>query len=195
LTATNLELIAALLGATSVWLVVRRNIWAFPIGIVMVLLYTYIFYQSKLYSDVLLQIFFAVMQVHGWWAWQRGDKADDDRIAIRQVSLQQWIVAGFIQAAGCLALGYVMDTYTDAASPYMDAFVAVESVIAQLWMNRRFLENWILWIAVNQVAIFLYASKGLWFTTVLYAVFLVMAVAGYWEWKRKIRTTELNASI
>ena len=183
-----LELVAALLGAISVWLVVRRNIWAFPIGIVMVLLYIYIFLDAKLYSDMLLQVFFAIMQIHGWWAWSRSEKADDEKISVREVSQQQWWIAGVIQVLGFGALGYVMDTYTDAASPYMDAFVAIESVIAQLWMNRRYLENWILWIAVNQVAIFLYASKALWFTTGLYAVFLVMAVAGYWEWRRKLVT-------
>ena len=182
----TLELVAAVLGGVSVWLVVRRNILAFPIGIVMVLLYVWIFFQAKLYSDVLLQIFFAVMQVHGWLEWRRGDRADDSKIAVRSLSETQWAWTGGLQLVGFLALGYVMETYTDAAAPYMDAFVAVQSVLAQWWMNKRYVENWVLWIGVDQVAMFLYASKSLWFTTVLYAVFLVMAVAGYVEWRKKL---------
>lgn len=182
----TLELVAAVLGGVSVWLVVRRNILAFPIGIVMVLLYVWIFFQAKLYSDVLLQIFFVVMQVHGWLEWQRGDRADDSKIAVRSLSELQWVWTGGLQLVGFLALGYAMDTYTDAAAPYMDAFVAVQSVLAQWWMNKRYVENWVLWIGVNQVAMFLYASKSLWFTTVLYAIFLVMAVTGYVEWRKKL---------
>lgn len=179
-----IEVIAAVLGGISVWLVVKRNIWAFPIGIIMVLLYVWVFYQSKLYSDMLLQVFFAVMQVHGWMEWRRSDHDSDSKITVRSLSTAQWLLTGGIQVFGFAGLGYVMDTYTDAASPYMDAFVTVESVMAQWWMNKRYVENWILWIAVDQVAIFLYASKQLYFTTALYVLFLAMAVMGYLEWAK-----------
>jgi nicotinamide mononucleotide transporter len=182
---TPIEVIAAILGAISVWLVVRRNIMAFPIGIVMVLLYIWIFYDNKLYSDMLLQVFFVVMQVHGWYHWKNNTTVEGAKINIRSLSNLQWIWTGVLLAIGFLALGYAMQTYTDAASPFTDAFVAVQSVLAQWWMNKRYLENWILWIGVNQVAIFLYASKGLYFTTALYALFLIMAVIGFLEWRDK----------
>jgi nicotinamide mononucleotide transporter len=182
---TYIELLAALLGAVSVWLVTRRNILAFPIGIVMVVLYGFLFWATKLYSDMLLQGIFVVMQIQGWRAWQSGSRADDMRIAVRTFTPLQWIATGVFQVLGTLLLGWLMHTYTDAASPYMDAFCAIQSIAAQWWMNQRYLENWILWIAVDEVYLFLYSSKSLWFTTVLYAFFLVLAVMGYWEWRKK----------
>jgi nicotinamide mononucleotide transporter len=183
---SNLELVAALLGAVSVWLTVRRIIWAFPIGIVMVVLYAWVFFEAKLYSDVLLQIAFAVMQVQGWIEWRRGDKASDQLIAVRSLSNAQWIWTGGIQLIGTLALGYGMDRFTDAALPYLDAFAAVQSILAQWWMNKRYLENWILWIAVDEVYLIIYSSRELYYTTALYAIFLLMAVGGYLQWRRKL---------
>ncbi len=183
-----LELTASLLGLASVWLVVRRNILGFPIGLVMVLMYAWIFFQAKLYSDVLLQIFFAVMQIHGWITWKSARHDAEDKIEIRTFSKNQWWLTGGFLLAGFLVLGYVMDNFTDAAAPFPDAYVAILSVLAQLFMNYRYLENWILWMGVNQVGMFLYASKQLYFTAVLYAVFLVMSVIGFLEWKEKYRT-------
>lgn len=180
------ELVAALLGAISVWMVVKRNVLAFPIGIVMVLIYAWIFFQAKLYSDMLLQVVFAVMQVQGWWVWKHSQHDSDDRIEVRSLSTQQWILTGVIQLAGTFALGYSMKRFTDASLPYMDAFAAVQSMLAQWWMNKRYLENWILWIAVDEVYLIIYGSKLLVFTTVLYALFLVMAVIGYLEWRKKV---------
>lgn len=183
-----IEGLASVLGAVAVWLVIRRSIWNFPVGLVMVLLYVYIFYQARLYSDMLLQLFFAAMQIHGFVAWQRSDRAADEKIVIRQLSSRQWWVTGCLLLGGFAALGYGMGRFTNAASPYMDAFVTTESVLAQWWLNARYLDNWILWMAVNQVAIFLYASKGLWPTVVLYGIFEIMAIAGYLEWRKKLAT-------
>ena len=180
------ELIAALLGAISVWLVVKRNVMAFPIGIVMVVIYAWIFFQAKLYSDMLLQFVFAVMQVQGWWVWKHSQHDSDDRIEVRSLSTQQWIYTGLIQLAGTFLLGYSMKRFTDASLPFMDAFATVQSILAQWWMNKRYLESWILWIAVDEVYLIIYGSKALVFTTVLYALFLVMAVIGYLEWRKKM---------
>jgi nicotinamide mononucleotide transporter len=205
---TKIELIAAVLGAVSVWFVVRRNVWAFPIGIVMVLIYAWIFYEARLYSDMLLQFFFAVMQVHGWYEWRRAaviqtaptdeqnvaSVRDQDistskttsRIAVRSLSGTQWGITVAAQVVGTVALGWTMGRYTDAALPYLDAFATMMSVLAQWWMNRRYLENWILWIAVDFLYLYIYTDRGLYYTTVLYAVFTVMAFLGHMEWKRTL---------
>lgn len=185
--AKIIELAAAVLGAVSVWMVVKRNVWAFPIGIVMVVLYAWIFFRERLYSDMLLQVFFAVMQAQGWYLWSRSEHADDDRIAVRSLSARQWWITGLMQVAGTLSLGAAMQRFTNADLPFMDAFAAVQSMLAQWWMNKRYVENWILWIAVDEVYLILYYSKSLYFTTVLYAIFLGMAVIGYMEWKNKLR--------
>lgn len=182
----TLEIIASLLGVVTVWLVVRRNIWTFPIGIVQVTLAGIVCFQARLYSDALLQVLFGVMQVQGWILWSRSDRAADDRIAIRSLSPWQWLWTGCALLAGTFGLGYVMDTWTAADFAYRDAFCTAQSVLAQWWMNKRYLENWVLWIAVNQVYVFMYADKGLKFFAGLYVVFLVQAALGYIQWKQKL---------
>lgn len=182
---SNLELIASILGAIAVWLVVKRNILNFPIGIAMVSLYAWIFFEAKLYSDMLLQGVFAVMQVQGWYLWSKRDsKTETEQLTIRSMQPRQWIWTGVIQLVGTLGLGYLMQ-FTDASLPYLDAFAAVQSILAQWWLNKRYLENWILWIAVDEVYLMIYGYKSLYYTTGLYALFLCMAVAGYLEWRKQ----------
>jgi nicotinamide mononucleotide transporter len=184
-----LELVASVLGVISVWFVVKRNILAFPIGIVMVLLYILIFYQAKFYSDMLLQVVYVVMQAMGWYEWTRGEHGDDDKIRVQRLSGRQWQLTAVIQVAGTLVLGTVMSRLTDAALPWVDAFTTTMSLLAQWWMNKKYLENWSLWIAVDAIYLFQYSAKGMYLTTGLYAVFFVLAIMGYVEWKRKTAST------
>ena len=182
---SSVELIAALLGVVNVLLVVRRSIWNYPFGLATVTLYFFVFQDSKLYSDALLQIFFFAINLYGWWNWTRADKVDD-RIAVGLMNLRArttWI-GGII--IGVLGWGTLMARFTDAASPFADATVAGMSVAAQLLQSRRRIESWILWIAVDAMAIGLFASRELHITVGLYAIFLVLAVAGLVEWKKKV---------
>jgi nicotinamide mononucleotide transporter len=180
-----IEIIASLLGVVSVWFSVKRNIWVFPIGIVMVILYIVVFYQARLYSDMLLQVVYVFMQLHGWFEWSRGDRADDEKIAIGRLSLFQWGASGVVQVAGTIALGYTMSRFTDAALPWLDAFTTVMSLIAQWWVNKKYLENWVLWMLVDLIYLYQYTVKGLYLTTGLYFVFFILAILGYREWRKK----------
>jgi nicotinamide mononucleotide transporter len=182
---SSFEIIAAILGAIAVGLVVLRNVWNFPIGIVMVLMYAWIFYESRLYSDMLLQFIFLVMQIQGWWNWVQGEKGDDDLIAVRVLNQKQWLWSGVTQVAGTLALGFAMKRFTNAALPFLDAFTAVMSVIGQWWLNKRYLENWLFWIVVDVIYLYIYPSRGLYATAILYFIFLIMAITGYMAWKKK----------
>lgn len=184
-----LELIASVLGVTSVWLIVKRNIWAFPIGIVMVLLYIVIFYEAKFYSDMILQVIFVVMQIQGWYLWTQGDRAGDDKITVIQFTATQWRYTGILQILGTIGLGYTMHRFTDAALPWVDAFTTTMSLLAQWWMNKKFLQNWLLWIAVDVIYLYQYSAKQLYLTTGLYSIFLIMAIIGYREWKGKVQMT------
>lgn len=167
-----------------VWLVVRRNILTFPLGLVQVALTAIVCFQARLYSDLLLQVVFGVMQIQGWILWSRGDRADDERIAVRALRPLQWAATGALLLLGTIGLGYGMQRWTDASYAYRDAFCAVQSVLAQWWMNKRYLENWIFWIAVDEVYIFMYQDKQLYFFEALYAVFLVQAALGYLAWRK-----------
>ena len=180
----GLEIAAAMLGVANVVLVVRRSVWNYPFGIVMVALYFFVFREAKLYSDALLQIFFLVIQLYGWWAWSRADRVDDG-VAVGLMSegaRLRWLAG---TAAAVLLWGTGMARWTDAAAPFADATIAGMSVAAQLLQSLRRVECWLLWIAVDTLAIGLFAWRGLLVTSALYALFLALAIAGFIQWKRK----------
>ena len=182
---SSVEIIAALLGVINVALVIRRSTWNYPFGLLTVALYFFVFFDARLYSDALLQIFFFVIQLYGWWAWVRAPHVDDG-VAVTEMALPsrlRWLGA---TAAASLVWGLGMARYTDAAAPIIDAVVAGTSVAAQLLQSLRRVEAWMLWIVVNTIAVPLYFSRGLYPTTALFAVFLVLSVAGVIEWKRKL---------
>lgn len=189
---STLEIIAVILGVINVTLVVLRSIWNYPFGIVMVSLYAVIFYQTKLYSDALLQIFFFVVQIYGWWSWQRA-RAETGEVRVELLSNTArigWVVA---LIALTIAWGWMMDTRTDAHFPYWDGAIAMMSVAAQILMSRRYLENWILWILVDVLAVGLYWVKDLKLTSALYVVFLALSIWGFEEWMRARRASRQTA--
>lgn len=180
---TLLELSAFILGVINVTLIVRRSVWNYPFGLVMVVLYGRLFFDAKLYSDALLQIFFFVVQLYGWWAWARVS-ASAGTVLIEQLGPR--LRAGWALAC-CLAIivwSSLVARYTDASLPLWDATVAILSVAAQILMSRRLIENWVVWIIVDLLSIGLYAAKGLWLTMALYIVFLGLAVWGLIGWRR-----------
>jgi nicotinamide mononucleotide transporter len=182
----GIEIAAALLGVINVLLVVRRSMWNYPFGIAMVALYFFVFWDAKLYSDALLQIFFLTIQFYGWWAWSRADRVDHG-VAVGWMdrgARLRWLV---LTIAGILVWGAGMARFTDAAAPMADATVAGLSVAAQILQSLRRVESWLLWVAVDVLAIGLFAWRGLGVTAALYALFLVLAVTGLFEWKRKAR--------
>ena len=182
---STVEILAALLGVINVVLVVRRSMWNFPFALAMVSLYFFVFQDAKLYSDALLQIFFFVINIFGWWSWSRADTVDDG-VAVGWMSrrAQIWWLSGTFAAV--LAWGSLMARFTDAAAPMADATVAGVSVAAQILQSLRRVESWLLWIAVDVLAIGLFASRGLLVTAGLYTLFLVLAVTGLVQWKRKV---------
>ena len=144
----TVEIIACVLGLISVWLLTKQNIWCWPAGIAMVLMYIYIFYEVRLYSDMLLQIFFAVMQIYGWYFWLNGrGKEETLRVSfLNRKEIIFWTISIFIFS---LILGVWMKKFSNADLPYIDAATTAMSVIAQWLMTKKIIENWILWIVAD----------------------------------------------
>ncbi len=176
-----IEIIAVILGVINITLLIRRSIWNYPFGIVMVCLYSYIFLHAKLYSESILQIYFFVLQLYGWYYWAKGKKPDE-KIKVERLPPHQLPYFFMVAVISVFVVGTLMGRYTDAAFPFLDATVAVLSVIAQFMMARRLLENWIVWIGVDLLAIGIYWSKELQPTAVLYIIFLIMATIGLRTW-------------
>lgn len=180
---SGLELFAAALGVIAVWLTARQNPWCWPIGLVMVLLYSWVFFEVRLYSGVLLQLVFAMLQVYGWWQWTR---PADDR-PVRQVSrldtpsVLLGLGTGLIAS---LALGAAMATWTDAAQPWLDATLTAFSLVAQWWMAQKRVQCWPLWIVLDVIFVGLFLYKQMYLIASLYAVFTLIAVQGWHAWRR-----------
>ncbi len=180
-----LEIASVALQAVSVWLVIKRNILAFPTGLIGVLLAVPVYFSGKLYGDMALQLFFAAMQIHGYLNWSKGEKTVDDRIMVRQLTMREWAICAAATVFGTAILGYFLMKNTDSPRPFVDAFTTSASVSAQILMNLRYLENWYVWLVVNLIYVPLLLSRGLKWMAVLYAAFLVMAVLGLIEWRKK----------
>nr|MDP8995029.1 nicotinamide riboside transporter PnuC [Pseudomonadota bacterium] len=180
-----IEWIAAGLGLVTVALVVLRSVWNYPFAIAMVTLYFFVFLEAKLYSDALLQIFFLAINLYGWRNWLRS-RREAGEVVVTTLSARERIAWAAGTAAASLAWGLGMRAFTDAAAPLIDAAIAGMSVVAQILLARRRIENWLLWILVDLIAIGLFYSRGLEPTAALYAVFLLMSVAGLVAWRRAL---------
>ena len=183
---TWVEPVAAALGLVNIILIVRRSVWNYMFGLLMVSLYFFVFLDARLYSDALLQIFFFIVQIYGWWHWARVE-AEAGEVLVERLSMRQRLVWSATTILGVIGWGSLMRAYTDASYPIWDASVAAFSVAAQLLMSRRYVENWILWILVDLLSIGLYAAKELWLTAGLYTIFLALAVYGFVQWLRAPR--------
>jgi nicotinamide mononucleotide transporter len=147
-----------------------------------------VFFDAKLYSDAILQVFFLALQAYGWWHWLRG-RQPAARSELPVTTLPPAALAGWLSAGAVTTVfwGAFMHRTTDAALPWWDAFILVFSLIAQWLQARKNLENWAGWMVVNIVAIGVYWAKDLRLTSGLYLVFLGMAVAGHLAWRKSMR--------
>lgn len=182
-----LEWVAVVFGIVSVYLSVREKIWSWPTAIVSVGLYIYVFLKARLYADMGLQVYFLSISFYGWWNWLYGG-ANHSELHVSRISPRSAGVLAGVGVVATAALSHVLGTYTNAAIPWADSTLAVASLIAQYLMTRKVLENWAIWVAVDVGSIGMYVYKGLYPTTFLYAVYLVLATMGWFEWKRSLRT-------
>lgn len=180
--STPLEITAVVLGLLCVGFTIYRSIWSYVFGIPMAFLYMIIFFEYKLYSDSMLQIFFVVVQVYGFFIW-KNNLDDKSKVKVTSLNLEQGYTHITFAVLFWAALALVMKGYTDATHPMWDSFIAAASVLAQFWMSRRIIASWIVWMIVDIAAIPLFYIKGLEPTAALYGVFLVMTIIGYREWK------------
>ena len=181
-----LEWVAVAFGVASVWLTVRQNPWCWPLGIVNVALFAWLFWRERLYADAGLQVVYVAVCVYGWWAWVRGGPGEGP-LRVSRVPRQTSLLLLTTGALLAVALGLGLKRATDAALPFWDAGTTAFSLVAQWMQARKWLENWILWILVDVVYVGMYLAKGLRLTAGLYAVFVVLAVLGLRAWARALR--------
>lgn len=179
---TTLELIASVLGVLAVWLTVRQNPLCWPIGLVMVSLYAWFFFEARLYSQVLLNGVFAATQLYGWWQWTRGSDEGGGRPVVGATAKEVGVGLA-VAVLGSLGFGLLM-THTEAAYPWPDAALTAFSLLAQLWMALKRWQCWVLWILVDTLYVAFFVFQDYWLTAGLYGLFTLLAVMGLREWRR-----------
>lgn len=186
-----MQLLGALLSVAAVWLTAIRHGSCWPIGIVSVVVYAWVFLEARLYSDALLQIIFGVMIVYGWVNWARHPAADG-RVRIARLAPARAALHVALGAAGAVVLGALMQRYTNAALPWLDATLTSFSLVGQWWEDRRHIVAWWLWIVADVIYVGEYTYKHLLITSVLYAVFVVLAIIGlrHWQHVRALQEVE-----
>lgn len=211
-----LEIIAATLGIISVFFARNENILVYPTGIISTVIYVYLLSQWNLYGDLIINIYYTIMSIYGWYVWSKKIDEQNHHIQITRTSSLDKIKAFGIFACSSVfviivyryyevipnlgmvdAINYVYENITAwnlekfrSIVPYLDTFTTGAAFAAMWLMANKKIENWTFWIAVNLVSVPLYFIKGYGFTGIQYFVFLVLAVFGYFEWKKRIEFSE-----
>lgn len=183
---TPLELISFVLSVITVALNIRQNHWAWLFAIISSAAYGIVFFGARLYGDMGLQIVFIVVSVWGWYQWLRGG-VGHTTLVVTTLDTAGWVRALLIWAIGFAVLAAFLSHYTNTDVPQIDGFLTAGSLVGQVLLSRKKVENWHVWIAVDVLYVGLYIYKGLTLTAILYALFCVMAVAGLLAWRRAAR--------
>lgn len=179
---SGVEVAAVVFSVIYVVLAAKRNIWCWPAGFIASGLYVYLCLTADLLIESVLQSYYVLMAVYGWFVWSKHQ--ENQAAPILTLSLTkhlQYIGSGLVIAA---IAGYVFTNFTNAAIPYLDAFTTVFSFIATWMVAKKVLENWIYWIAIDFASIFLYGSREYYLSSLLYLAYTVIAIMGYIAWKK-----------
>jgi len=183
-TTSLLELVSFALSIVMVALNIRQIHWAWLFSILASALYAGVFFLAKLYGDMALQFVFIAASVWGWMQWLRGD-AQRAQLPVTQLDMRSRLAAGGLWGVLFLLCTWFLARFTDSDVPQADGFLTAGSLLGQLLLSRKKIENWHVWIAVDVLYVGLYLYKNLMLTALLYAVFVAMAVAGLRTWRKE----------
>lgn len=185
------ELLAVLTSILYVVLAAKGNIWCWPAAIISTVLYTVIFYNVYLWMDSLLQLYYLLMAIYGWFCWHQNSTSntstESKTLLYSQWSLNRHSVIILVLTLVSLVLGWLMATYTPAHFPYLDSATTVFSIFATYLITQKVLENWLYFIVIDIVSIYLYMEKDLLPTAALFGSFVIFAAYGYWQWRKQFR--------
>lgn len=187
-----IEVLGAVTGLIYLYLEIKQNIWLWPIGIATSAFYIYVFFTTKFYADMGLQVYYLVISFYGWWHWLYGggsSKIDD--LPITTTSKKQWLYISLVSLGLFVLMAFVLKNFTDSPVPFGDAFVTSLSITATWMLARKLIEQWWIWVVVNLVSLVLFIWKGLYPTSILFFFYFTMAVVGYYEWKKEMLKAEM----
>jgi len=189
----NLETVAVILAIAYLLLAIKENSLCWYCAFFSTAIYVWIFGDVSLYMESALNIYYMAMAVYGWYQWQRGGQ-DKTGLQISRWSLGNHFLAVGVILIATVTSGYLLAANTDARLPYLDSFTTWASVITTVMVARKIIENWLYWVVINMVSIFLYLDRELYQTAGLFVLYIVLAVAGYIIWIKKYREQYTAAS-
>ncbi|MDX5421626.1 MAG: nicotinamide riboside transporter PnuC [Hymenobacteraceae bacterium] len=184
-----IELVGVITGVFCVWLAAKQNVWTWPLGLISVGAYVFVFYDARLYADMGLSAFYFVTSIYGWYLWLYGGKNHTER-KVERAGKKEMLVLSVLGVLFTLGLGYFLDNYTDADLSYTDSATTAISLAGYWMMAKKQLENWIVWFVVDVMYVGIYTYKELYLTSFLYFIFLILAAKGYIEWNRELKERE-----
>lgn len=186
LSGNFVELLGAVLGIAYIFFSIRQSIFTWPVGLATSVLYVWVFFISKLYADMGLQLYYVFISLYGWYEWRHGSQTEKDgELKISRVTTTLGFTLSVVSLLLFLAIWFVLKNYTDSPVPLADALATSLSIVATWMLARKILEQWLVWIFVDAFSIGLFWYKNLMPTVALFVVYTIMAVAGFVEWKKQ----------
>lgn len=185
----GLELIGLIIGLLYLLLEYKANIWLWPVGVIMPIVYIIIFYQNKFYADMTFNVYYLFASIYGWYIWAKSlEKTDQGFIS----HLPKKYIVGLsaIFVAIFAAIAFLLINFTDSEVPYGDSFTTTLSILAMWMLAHKYIEQWLLWIVVNAVTAVLYHNKELNITVILFIVNFFVSILGYVKWKKMMLEQE-----
>ncbi len=192
---TALEFIAVIAGIASVWYSRKENILVYPVGLINTSIYIYLSVKGHLFGEASVNFYYTVMSIYGWILWTRKDASKQETILhISKSNRTEWkqqlifFLSFYVVIFFCLS--WIKNAFAPEAIPWADAFASATAFTGMWLMAKKKVESWYWWIATNIASIPLYFVKGYAFTSIQFFVFLILAIAGLIEWKKRISNIE-----
>lgn len=186
-----LEIAGALIGLLYLWLEYRVSIWLWAAGVIMPAIYIVVYYQAGLYADSGISLYYLVAGVYGWMMWRKHPVRQKQR-RIEMTPHQKILPLTLVFLGLFCLISIILVKFTDSTVPYLDSFTTALSFVAMWMLAYKYLEQWLVWLVVDIVSCGLYVYKELYFTSVLYGLYAVIAVFGYMKWKQIMKSVEAN---
>jgi nicotinamide mononucleotide transporter len=188
---TSWEMVAVFLSVTYLLLAIKQNLWCWVAAFISTLIYTVLFFDASLLMDSALNMFYLVMAIYGWYSWKYGNGINkNEELEITTYGLNKNLKIIGVLIIVSLILGYIMANYTSADFAYLDTFTTVFAVFTTYTLTKKVLENWLYWIVIDSVSIYIYINKGFYLTAVLFAFYTVLAFIAYNNWKKEYENLE-----
>jgi nicotinamide mononucleotide transporter len=182
-----IEVLGVITSLIYLYFSVRQSVLLWPFGFLSSALFIYIFYFNHLYADMSLQVYYLLISIYGWYHWAKGtSKNNSDKLPVTRVKPVTAIALLIIFIVLWLSIAIILDHFTNSDVPWGDAFITAGSIIATWMLARKILEHWIIWILVDGVSVGLYLFKDMYPTVFLYFIYTVIAVYGFFHWKKDI---------